>query len=180
MMKQSTQGKLAIVVIFGVAIFMSVYAWWHNIHTGDQVIDFFGIETATRLRHADMIELFIIAENAEATDATLETSIGNVPVKSVQDISSARGLIHMRHIFIQDHTYLWDKSVPKIKPDWAFALRFTDTVGQSTLIFAPSTYTVEHIEAGKIIVMGELLDNLIRYLAESNLLSLDDVTSSKK
>ena len=70
--------------------------------------------------------------------------------------------------------------MPKIKPDWAFALRFTDTVGQSTLIFAPSTYTVEHIEAGKIIVMGELLDNLIRYLAESNLLSLDDVTSSKK
>ena len=177
-MKQSTQGKLAIVVIFGVAIFMSVYAWWHNIHTGDQVIEFFGIETATRLRHADKIELFIIAEKAETTDATLDTSIGRVPVKSVQDISSARGLIHMRHIFIQDHTYEWDKSVPEIAPDWAFALRFTDAVGQSTLVFAPSTYVVEHIEARKLIVMGELLDNLIRYLAESHLLSLDDVTSS--
>ena len=179
-MKQSTQGKLAIVVIFGVAIFMSVYAWWHNIHTGDQVIDFFGIETATRLRHADKIELFILAEKAEAIDATLDSSIGNIPVKSIQDISSARGLIHMRHIFIQDHTYEWDKSVPEIIPDWAFALRFTDSVGQSTLVFAPSTYVVEHIETGKLIVMGELLDNLIRYLAESNLLSLDDVTSSKK
>jgi len=178
MMKQSTQGKLAIVVIFGVAIFMSVYAWWHNIHTGDQVIDFFGIETATRLRHADKIELFIIAEKAEAIDATLDTSIGNIPVKSIQDISSARGLIHMRHIFIQDHTYEWDKSVPEIIPAWAFALRFTDSVGQSTLVFAPSTYVVEHIETGKLIVMGELLDNLIRYLAESNLLSLEDVTSS--
>ena len=177
-MKQSTQGKLAIVVIFGVAIFMSVYAWWHNIHTGDQVIDFFGIETATRLRHADKIELFIIAEKAEATDATLGASIGNIPVKSVQDISSARGLIHMRHIFIQDHTYEWDKNVPEIIPDWAFALRFTDSVGQSTLVFAPSTYVVEHIETGKLIVMGELLDNLIRYLAESNLLALEDVTSS--
>lgn len=177
-MKQSTQGKLAIVVIFGVAIFMSVYAWWHNIHTGDQVIDFFGIETATRLRHADKIELFIIAEKAEAIDATLDTSIGNIPVKSIQDISSARGLIHMRHIFIQDHTYEWDKSVPEIIPAWAFALRFTDSVGQSTLVFAPSTYVVEHIETGKLIVMGELLDNLIRYLAESNLLSLEDVTSS--
>lgn len=178
MMKQSTQGKLAIVVIFGVAIFMSVYAWWHNIHTGDQVIDFFGIETATRLRHADKIELFILAEKAEAIDATLDSSIGNIPVKSIQDISSARGLIHMRHIFIQDHTYEWDKSVPEIIPDWAFALRFTDSVGQSTLVFAPSTYVVEHIETGKLIVMGELLDNLIRYLAESNLLSLEDVTSS--
>ena len=178
MMKQSTQGKLAIVVIFGVAIFMSVYAWWHNIHTGDQVIDFFGIETATRLRHADKIELFILAEKAEAIDATLDSSIGNIPVKSIQDISSARGLIHMRHIFIQDHTYEWDKSVPEIIPDWAFALRFTDPVGQSTLVFAPSTYVVEHIETGKLIVMGELLDNLIRYLAESNLLSLEDVTSS--
>lgn len=177
-MKQSTQGKLAIVVIFGVAICMSVYAWWHNIHTGDQVIGFFGIETATRLRHADKIELFIIAEKAEATDATLDNSIGNIPVKSVQDISSARGLIHMRHIFIQDHTYEWDKSVPEIIPDWAFALRFTDSVGQSTLVFAPSTYVVVHIETGKLIVMGELLDNLIRYLAESNLLSLEDVTSS--
>ena len=178
MMKQSTQGKLAIVVIFGVAIFMSVYAWWHNIHTGDQVIDFFGIETATRLRHADKIELFILAEKAEAIDATLDSSIGNIPVKSIQDISSARGLIHMRHIFIQDHTYEWDKSVTEIIPDWAFALRFTDSVGQSTLVFAPSTYVVEHIETGKLIVMGELLDNLIRYLAESNLLSLEDVTSS--
>ena len=54
-MKQSTQGKLVIVTIFGVAILMSVYAWWHNIHTGDQVIDFFGIETATR--HVTLIKL---------------------------------------------------------------------------------------------------------------------------
>ena len=56
-MKPDVQGKLVIISIFGVAIAMSIYAWWHNIHTGNQVIEFFGVENATRLRHADSIDL---------------------------------------------------------------------------------------------------------------------------
>ena len=176
-MKQSTQGKLVIVTIFGVAILMSVYAWWHNIHTGDQVIDFFGIETATRLRHADKIELLIL-DNSESEKSTRDSTIGNLPTKSVRDISSSPGLIHMRHIFIQDHTYEWEEDIPAVVSDWAFALRFTDSVGQTTLMFAPSEYVVEHVESGNLIIMSQLMDNLIRYLAESELLSLEDVTSS--
>ncbi|MBA61742.1 MAG: hypothetical protein CMJ76_05185 [Planctomycetaceae bacterium] len=177
-MKQNTQGKLVIIGIFGVAILMSVYAWWHNIHTGDQVIQFFGIETATRLRHANKIELLILNDEPASSENMLKTSMGRVSVKSVQDMSSTRGLVHMRHIFIQDHTYEWEKGIPEMLSGWSFALRFSDSSGQTTLAFAPSTYLVEHLETGKLIVMGELLDNLIRYLAESKLISLEDVTSS--
>ena len=178
MTQGNSKGKLAIIAIFGMAVLMSVYAWWHNIHTGDQVIDFFGIETATRLRHASEIELIILEDESVSQGATLNTSRGRVGVKSVQDISSTRGLIHMRHIFIQDHTYEWESVVPDIAAEWVFALRFRDSRGETTLAFAPSTYLVEHMETGNRIIMGELLDNLIRYLAENRLISLEDITSS--
>jgi len=178
-MKQDAQGKLVIISIFGVAIAMSVYAWWHNIHTGNQVIEFFGIETATRLRHAESIELLTLDKSAASEDQeSLDTSIGSIPVRTVTDITSARGLVHLRHMFIQDHTYRWDEGVPEIIPQWSFALRFTDDAGTTTLAFAPSTYVVEDLESGKVILMGDLLDNLIRYLTENKLLTIDEVTSS--
>ena len=50
----------------------------------------------------------------------------------------------------------------------------------TTLIFAPATYIVDHVETGKLILMGDLLDNLIRYLTESKLMTLDDVTQNGK
>ncbi len=176
-MKPDVQGKLVIISIFGVAIAMSIYAWWHNIHTGNQVIEFFGVENATRLRHADSIELFILDK---ATDGQgkeqLSTSAGSSSVRSKQNITNTPGMVHLRHMFIQDHTYRWDQGAPELPPRWAFALRFKDSSGTTTLVFAPANYVVEHVESGKLLLMGDLLDNLIRYLTESKLITLDDVT----
>ena len=177
-MKPDIQGKLVIISIFGMAIAMSAYAWWHNIHTGNQVIEFFGIETATRTRHADSIELLLLDKGAqqESGREKIDSSVGPRAVLSSQNITNRPGLVHLRHMFIQDHTYQWNQSVPELVPEWTFALRFMDASGTTTLIFAPTTYIVEHVETGKLILMGDLLDNLIRYLTESKLMTLDDVT----
>ena len=176
-MKPDVQGKLVIISIFGVAIAMSIYAWWHNIHTGNQVIEFFGVEDATRLRHADSIELLTIDTDAQGqVNERFNTSAGPSSVRSKQNITNAPGMVHLRHMFIQDHTYRWDQGVTELPPNWAFALRFKDSTGTTTLVFAPTNYVVEHLETGKLLLMGDLLDNLIRYLTESNLLTLDDVT----
>ena len=77
-MKPDIQGKLVIISIFGMAIAMSAYAWWHNIHTGNQVIEFFGIETATRMRHADSIELLLLDKGAqqESGREKIDSSVG--------------------------------------------------------------------------------------------------------
>ena len=76
-MKPDVQGKLVIISIFGVAIAMSIYAWWHNIHTGNQVIEFFGVENATRLRHADSIDLLILDADAQGqVNERFNTSAG--------------------------------------------------------------------------------------------------------
>ncbi len=180
-MKQSTQGKLVIISIFGISILMSGYAWWHNVHTGDQVIRFFGIEAATRLRHAETIELLLLDNSHEnqpiAEQPTLKTSTGEMTILSVQDISSARGMVHMQHTFIQDHTYRWDQSLPDLPLQWAFALRFTDQAGQTTFLFDPAAYAIEHQETGQQILMSEMMNNLVRYLLESKLVTEEDVTS---
>lgn len=176
-MKPDVQSKLVIISIFGVAIAMSIYAWWHNIHTGNQVIEFFGVENATRLRHADSIDLLILDADAQGqVNERFNTSAGPSSILSEQSITNTPGMVHLRHMFIQDHTYRWDQGVPELPSSWAFALRFKDSTGTTTLVFAPANYVVEHVETGKLLLMGDLLDNLIRYLTESKLITLDDVT----
>ena len=109
-MKPDVQSKLVIISIFGVAIAMSIYAWWHNIHTGNQVIEFFGVENATRLRHADSIDLLILDADAQGqVNERFNTSAGPSSILSEQSITNTPGMVHLRHMFIQDHTYRWDQ-----------------------------------------------------------------------
>ena len=137
-MKPDIQGKLVIIGIFGVAIAMSIYAWWHNIHTGNQVIEFFGIENATRLRHADSIDLLILDKRAPHKDKSMNDLIRRLVRSSM--LSSRILRIHQdgpspTHVYSGSHLSVGRES-SGIAFEWAFALRFKDSTGTTTLIFA--------------------------------------------
>jgi hypothetical protein len=159
------QGKYVIFMIFGTALAMAVFAWQFRISEGDDVLDYWGIESANLLRHANRVE-FLRLDSAEAADpdSTLTINGTQQRIVSVEDISSRKGLIHARHMFIVDHTYLWEESPPENIRHWLFAMRFSDGNKQVTLAFHSQSHAVQMLNNNKPLIMGPMFDNLLYYL----------------
>jgi|TARA_B110000881_G_C18497805_1_gene475181 hypothetical protein len=159
------QGKYVIFVIFGTALAMAIFAWQFRISEGNDVLDYWGVESANLLRHANKVE-FIKLESAgvAAADATLTSDGTPQNIVSTEDISSRKGLIHARHMFIVDHTYLWEESPPENIQDWDFALRFSEGDKEVTLAFHKQSHAVQMLNNNKPLIMGPMFDNLLYYL----------------
>jgi len=159
------QGKYVIFMIFGTALAMAVFAWQFRISEGDDVLDYWGIESANLLRHANRVE-FLKLDSAEAADPDSTITINGTQqrIVSVEDISSRKGLIHARHMFIVDHTYLWEESPPDNIQNWLFAMRFSDGDKQVTLAFHSQSHAVQMLNNNKPLIMGPMFDNLLYYL----------------
>tara|TARA_B110000014_G_C19978819_1_gene506800 strand:+ start:169 stop:681 length:513 start_codon:yes stop_codon:yes gene_type:complete len=159
------QGKYVIIVIFGTALAMAVFAWQFRISEGDDVLDYWGVESANLLRHAKQVE-FLKLDSVAALDSasTLTINGAQQSIISVEDISLRKGLIHARHMFIVDHTYLWEESPPKDIQNWHFALRFSDGDKEVTLVFHKQNHAVQMLDNNKPLIMGPMFDNLLYYL----------------
>jgi hypothetical protein len=159
------QGKYVIFVIFGTALAMAVFAWQFRISEGNGVLDYWGVESANLLRHAKRVE-FIKLDSADAADpdATLTINGTQQNIVFVEDISSRKGLIHPRHLFILDHTYLWEASPPENIQSWHFALRFSDGDKEVTLAFDKQSHAVQMLNNNKPLIMGPMFDKLLYYL----------------
>ncbi|MBT4692056.1 MAG: hypothetical protein HOB73_01785 [Planctomycetaceae bacterium] len=159
------QGKYVILVIFGTALAMAVFAWQFRISESDGVLEYWGVESANLLRHANRVE-FLKLDSADAADSDSTLTIGSAQqnIVFVEDISSRKGLIHARHMLIVDHTYLWEESPPKDIQNWHFAIRFSDDDKQVTLVFHNQSHTVQMLNNNKPLIMGPMFDNLLHYL----------------
>ena len=159
------QGKYVIFVIFGTALAMAIFAWQFRISEGDDVLDYWGVESANLLRHANKVEFLKLA-SADVADPDSTLTVDGTPqsIVSTEDISSRKGLIHARHMFIVDHTYLWKESPPENIQNWHFALRFSDGDKEVTLAFHKQSHAVQMLNNNKPLVMGPMFDNLLYYL----------------
>ena len=159
------QGKYVIFMIFGTALAMAVFAWQFRISEGDEVLDYWGVESASLLRHAKRVE-FLKLDSVDALDSTATLTINGTQqsITSVEDISLRKGLIHARHMFIVDHTYLWEESPSENIQNWLFAMRFSDGDKQVTLAFHSQSHAVQMLDNNKPLIMGPMFDNLLYYL----------------
>jgi hypothetical protein len=160
------QGKYVILVIFGTALAMAIFAWQFRIAEGNDVLDYWGVESANLLRHANKVE-FLKLDSENVTNPSSMLNIGGAQqnIVSVEDISLRKGLIHARHMFIVDHTYLWEESPPENIQNWTFALRFSDGDKRATLAFHSNSHAVQMVDNNKPLIMGAMFKNLLHYLA---------------
>jgi hypothetical protein len=159
------QGKYVIFMIFGTALAMAVFAWQFRISEGNDVLDYWGIESANLLRHAKKVEfLKLDATDTADPDSTLTIGGTQQSIVSVEDISSRKGLVHARHMFIVDHTYLWEEAPPVNIQNWHFAMRFSEGDKQVTLAFHSQSHAVQMVNNNKPLIMGPMFDNLLYYL----------------
>jgi hypothetical protein len=118
------RGKIAIVVMLGLAVAAAGFAWYQNYQRSVRARAFWGEQAAT-IRFAKKVEALRVGS---APDQILESV----------DISTAPGLLNARTSLMSDDAF--DSSVEPFTPEpattWAYGVRFVGESGPVTLLFS--------------------------------------------
>jgi hypothetical protein len=124
-------GRLVIVVMFLLAFAMSGGAWLYQYNYSRRSAEFWGESSRLIGKSPELqfLELASVPQDDEADGADLENAVAGRAVIAHHDLRNEKGLIHLRHIFIQDDNFLWDarsREPVTSDRDWAYALRFVE------------------------------------------------------
>ena len=159
-------GRLFILFILLLSIAMGGFAVWFKYQGGRQCLAFWGSHNAGLIRHASTVELRVLRPDASPgqLQAAVESGSRQLPVKASHDISEVPGLVHARHMLIEDQSYRWNEPAGKEAPEWSFLLCFREGEQEIVLAFDTSRRLVQLVGSRQPVVMGRMLGQLEKYL----------------
>ena len=153
-------GRLVILVVFTLAVAMAGGAWVYQYSYSRQTAQFWGESSRLIGKSPELqfLELDSPSEEEEQSDAELQNSVAGRRVISHHDLRNEKGLIHLRHVFIQDSNFQWDAR--SLEPaasdrDWAYALRFVEGPSEQMVLLDSGFQLM-----GKLSADGEQVDVL--------------------
>ena len=103
------RGKIAIGVMFGVAVTAATFAVWYSHAKTHRVISQLGPDTVRLIVHAPQVEFLTLGTFPDAIVEPMAEKIptgdGMVHVLTRTRIDQAQGLTHLRHALRQDVSY---------------------------------------------------------------------------
>jgi hypothetical protein len=115
------RGKIAIVVMLGLALAAAGFAWWQNYQRSVRARAFWGASAAT-IRFAKKVEAFRV-------DADDRPAVA-------KDISAAPGLLNARTALMSDDAFDWSAEPIHPEPQWDYTVRFIAEKDTVTLLFS--------------------------------------------
>ncbi len=165
------QGKIIIGVIVVLGICAGLGGYWWNYWISHRAMEFWGQENARLIRLAPKVEYlrFEVTTPALPNNSSQQFKLSgyNLIVSETNDLSEARGLIHLRNAFLSDDQYRWvQPSQEKIEQLPRSGLRFSGVDGKSVLIFIVELQdeTLAGYEE-KRVTLGRLAKSLEQFLA---------------
>lgn len=153
-------GRLVIVVMFVLAFAMSGGAWLYQYSYSRRSAEFWG-ESSRLIGKSPELQ-FLTLEPApqgdEADGGDLENAVAGRTVAAHHDLRNEKGLIHLRHIFIQDDNFQWDarsREPAASERDWGYALRFVEGPSEQIVLLGSDFQVL-----GKLSADGEQVDVL--------------------
>lgn len=131
------RGKLVVIFIFAVALAMAGFALWWNWGLGRRSLEYWGQESGLAIRDARTVKLMrLVVQHGDSAGVGEVFRLDGRTWKVVQtkDVSSAQGLVHARHAFLEDASFQWEQPVDFSLPDWQYAVRFQADQGHATIL----------------------------------------------
>ncbi len=125
-MLRSVPGSILVIGLLALGVFAAgVGVWWQWQQTR-RCLAFYGIRTSERISKAPRVELWRFKRPSDSRHT------GHLSVNRVQDITEAKGLVHLRRGLVEDANFKWferGRSELGPLPDaaWDVALVFYDT-----------------------------------------------------
>jgi hypothetical protein len=131
------RGKLVVIFIFVVALTMASFGLWWNWGLGRRSLEYWGQESGLAIRDAKTVQLIQLVEqhgNPGEGGEVFRVDGRTWKVVQTKDVSSAKGLVHARHAFLEDASFQWDQPVDFGGPNWQYAVRFQGDQEQATIL----------------------------------------------
>ena len=162
--EKEKSGKLLILGVLVVGLAAAAAAWWFRYSATHRAAQFWGPQAATLIRDAPHVTLRSDTPSADAEGG----DEADVP----RDISSAKGMTHLRSALLEDASYHWDSAI-LADIDWANSLAFDAAAGgepRAVVIFSNDFRWVSNDSApdpGQHVVAttGEFAEGLKRFFA---------------
>lgn len=152
-------GRLVIIVMFALAFAMAGGAWLYQYNYSRRSAEFWG-ESSRLIGKSPELQFLQLApvSQGEESGGDLENAVAGRAVTAHHDLRNAKGLIHLRHIFIQDDNFLWDdrsREPAASERHWAYALRFVEGANEQIVLLGNDFQII-----GKLSANGEQVDVL--------------------
>jgi hypothetical protein len=126
----NVSGKLVIVVISLLALAAAGASWLFRYTATHRAAAFWGPQGSVLIREAELVELFDLggtANDGESSDRASRIVLGDDAYVILRrlDISTARGLVHLRHALLDDRSFTWPSRDDIPSADWRWGLRFS-------------------------------------------------------
>jgi hypothetical protein len=138
---KNASGKLVIVAIVAIAVAAAGVSWWFRYDVTHRAAEFWGPKTARLIRDAPIVQFWthdpptnlpeLIASEVSA-ESTRDPS-------TVQDVTHARGFVHLRNALLDDRSFRWPPNPPAPGTDWKWMLRFQNEVANEDSILVLSS-----------------------------------------
>ncbi len=131
------RGKLVSLILIALGLSAAVLAVGYQYRATRRTLAFWGGEAAALIARAPQVELLFLAPPVEGTDPSSATYSLDKALAGARaiDISSARGVVHLRHSLVEDATFDWNPPAGKPKGAWTHALRFSDDDRSAVVAF---------------------------------------------
>lgn len=166
------RGQFVVASILALAVSLSALAVWYRSREQHRLLAAWTPAAALRVRHAARVEMLELDPPEAGATASGEDRLRiadeSWPIRARHDMTGRRGLVHSRHLMIQDSNYRWDESdsEPPSPPGWRFAVRFSDGNLSTTIAFDVDSHRTLLVESGTALRMKpeaiELLDRYFR------------------
>ena len=144
----SSNGVLVAAALLLVGAAAAGVAWWNNLAQTRQALDFWGPEAAVLIRDAPQVTAleFDFRRSADAGSVASEGGfmhpVTGAPakVRTVRDISRAKGLVHLRHALLDDRSFDWS-AAPREPAELRYALSF-ERDGRRLVVYFSEDFTL--------------------------------------
>ena len=131
---RSSLGSFLVFGLVGLGVVAAGIGIWFQWQQTRRCLTFYGVETASRISRAPRVELWRLTPPATSGHT------GRLSAVQRLDITTAKGLVHLRRGLVEDANFEWVKSVSSHQPlpdaAWDVAFVFTDDKGQKGSLLA--------------------------------------------
>jgi len=161
--------KLLVAFIFGVALAAGIFAWVYQYNKSLQVLNWLGPNQAHLVTNAEAVELLEFDEDNSNVLELVQLMQRDWPVSQKTNITNWKGLVHARYMLSVDVSYQWEQPVANDRDtQCTYALRFLPKQPESgSLVIGFDPTRRVAVCGSKIVAMGEMADQLTKYLFET-------------
>lgn len=148
---RTSPGTRLVVGLLGLGLTAAGLGIWFQWQQTRRCLEFYGVEAAARISRAPRVELWSLKPLAD------HGHTGRLAATQRREISTAKGLVHLRRGLVEDANFMWSKPPGGDQPlpdaAWDVALVFKDDSGERGIVLAVALGS--DAEPAQVTVLGQ-------------------------